>query len=458
MPAHVRYVLRTLRTHGFEAYAVGGAVRDILLGRRPEDWDVATSAEPRYVLSVFPQAIPTGVRHGTVTVLCPPEGSRLDGETTVDVTTYRVEGAYSDLRHPDSVRFTTSLREDLSRRDFTINALALGLNGAITDPFGGLRDITRRLLRCVGKPEERFAEDALRMVRAVRLVAELGLTFDLDTAVAVERHSGLLARIAVERVREEFDRCLLGPAPWRALELLRTLDLLDHILPELLEGVGFEQNEYHAYSVWDHTLITLGSVPPVLELRLAALLHDVGKPRTLSVEDGRRHFYNHEKVGADMVEEILARLRYGRTTIARVAHLVRNHMALHWQPDMKDVAVRRLINRVGPESISDLLYLRRADRMASGAKEGPIGLGTAALLVRIERLMKDEQAFTVADLAIDGDEVMRVGKVPAGPQVGIILRRLLEEVLEDPDLNETGRLEARVREIVRPGLPPKGGR
>jgi len=472
MPAHVRHVLSTLRTHGFEAYAVGGAIRDVLVGRRPEDWDVTTSAEPRYVLSVFPRAAPTGLRHGTVTVFCGRgnggglgrgngggrENGRQGRALAVEVTTYRVEGTYSDLRRPDSVRFTSSLREDLARRDFTVNALALGLGGTVTDPYGGLGDITRRVIRCVGDPEERFSEDALRMMRAVRLAAELGFTLDPATAKAIEKHAGLLGRIAVERVRDELDRCLLGPAPWRALELLRTLGLLEPVLPELLEGVGFEQNEHHAYTVWDHTLIALGNVPPVLGLRLAALLHDVAKPRTLSIEDGRRHFYNHEKAGAEMAQAILIRLRYDRATIVRVAHLIRSHMALHWQPDMKDAAVRRLINRVGPENISDLLYLRRADRAASGTKEGPVGLGTAALLVRIERLMKEDQAFTVADLAIDGADVMRVGKVPPGPQVGLILRRLLEEVLEDPSLNESSRLEARVREIVRPGLPPKSGR
>ncbi len=476
LPRHVRYVVATLRAHGFEAYAVGGAVRDRLLARRPGDWDVATSAEPRYVLSVFPHAVPTGLKHGTVTVLWPtaqtgagrrpveaepPEtGGSLDAEPEprflpVDVTTYRVEGPYSDLRRPDTVRFTRSLREDLARRDFTINALALGLDGRVLDPYGGVGDLARRVIRAVGDPNDRFAEDALRMMRAVRLAAELGFELQPATARAVRANARLLSRIAIERVREEFDRCLLSPDPARALELLRTLGLLEHIIPELLEGVQFEQNEHHAYTVWEHTLIALASVPPVLRLRLAALLHDAAKPRTLSIEDGRRHFFNHEKVGAEMAGRILERLRYDRGTTAKVVHLVRSHMALHWQPEMKDAAVRRLINRVGPENISDLLYLRRADRRAAGTKEGPISLGTAALLVRIERIMKEDQAFTIQDLAIDGTDVMRVGKLPPGPQVGLILKRLLEEVLEDPGLNDRARLEARVREIVRAGAPAR---
>ncbi len=451
MPRHVRFVVSTLRAHGFEAFAVGGAVRDRLLGRDPEDWDVATSAEPRYVLGVFERAIPTGVKHGTVSVVTP-------AGTPVDVTTYRVEGPYSDLRRPDSVRFTDSLREDLGRRDFTVNAMALGLDGRVVDPFGGLGDLVRKVIRAVGDPVERFGEDALRLMRAVRLSAELAFDLDPATALAMQQSAGLLGRIAVERVREEFDHCLLSPNPVQALELLRTLGLLAEIIPELLEGVGFEQNEYHALTVWEHTLVSVADVPPVTRLRLAALLHDVAKPRTLSIEGGRRHFYNHEKVGAEMAAAILDRLRYDRATIAQVVHLIGSHMALHWHPDMKDAAVRRLINRVGPENIPDLIHLRRADRRAAGTKEGPLGLGTVALLVRIERIMKEDQAFTVSDLAIDGDDVMRVGKLAPGPQVGLILRRLLEEVLEDPGSNEKSRLEARVREIARSGLPPRSGR
>lgn len=445
LPHSVRTVLRALTAHGFEAFAVGGAVRDILLGRRPGDWDVATSAEPRYVMSVFPRTAPTGLRHGTVTVLFPDAAD-------IEVTTYRAEGPYSDRRRPDHVTFVGSLETDLGRRDFTVNALALSLRGQVRDPFGGLADLARRVIRCVGLPDQRFDEDALRMMRAVRLAAELRFAVDPATAAAIRRHAGLIREVSVERIREELDRCLLSPAPARALEELRSLGLLAHIVPELLEGVGFEQNEHHAYTVWEHTLLTVANSSEDLTLRLAALLHDVAKPRTLSVEEGRRHFFGHEKLGAELAADILGRLRYDRATISRVSHLVRHHMALHWQPEMKDAGVRRLINRVGPENIGDLVALRRADRRASGTKEGPVGLGTAALLVRIERLMRSDQAFTVADLAVDGEDVMRVGRLEPGPQVGLVLRRLLEEVLEDPSLNEKSKLQARIREMVHPSL------
>ena len=444
----MRQVLLTLRAHRFEAFAVGGGVRDTLLGLRPVDWDVATSAEPRYVMSVFPRTLPIGLRHGTVRVICP------DG-TEVDVTTYRREGPYSDGRRPDHVTFTGSLEDDLSRRDFTVNALALSLSGKVTDPYGGLCDLVRGVVRTVGPPEDRFSEDALRMMRAVRLAGQLGFSLDPATARAIRKDARLLGRVSVERIRDEFERCLVlpGPAAARTLEDLRSLGLLERFIPELLETVGFVQNEHHRYTVWEHTLLVVSGVPPVLHLRLAALLHDVGKPRTLSVKDGRRHFFGHEKVGAAMAGEILHRLRYGKALRDRVVHLVRHHMALRWQPGMKDAAVRRLINRVGPENIDDLVTLRRADRRATGTAGGRGDRETAALLVRVQRLVRSGGAFTVSDLAVDGADVMRVGGIGPGPKVGMVLRRLLEEVLEDPDLNERSRLEERIREILTAAAP-----
>jgi putative nucleotidyltransferase with HDIG domain len=445
MPRHVRMVLSELIRHNFEAYAVGGSVRDLLLGRRPGDWDVATSAAPLYVMSVFPRTIPIGLRHGTVRVVS-PEGR------AVDVTTYRVEGPYTDRRRPDHVQFTGCLTEDLARRDFTVNAMALSLSGRLIDPLGGLDDLARRVVRCVGEPDKRFSEDALRMLRAVRLTAELGFDLDQPTAQAIQRQAHLIASISVERVRDELDRCLLSPRPDRALDDLRSLRLLEHIVPELLEGVGFEQNEHHAHTVWEHTLAAVVNTPPVLHLRLAALLHDVVKPRTLSIENGRRHFFGHEKSGAELAAEAMTRLRYDRAMVARVTHLVRHHMAFCGPPEMKDAAVRRLINRVGRENIADLIELKRADRRAAGTSGGARGLGTSALLVRIARLAREEQAFTLRDLSVDGKDVIRVAKIAPGPQVGLILRRLLEEVLEDPSLNDKNRLEERIREMARPGL------
>ncbi|MCL6581327.1 MAG: HD domain-containing protein [Firmicutes bacterium] len=446
LPRPVRQVISRLRAHGFEAYAVGGAVRNLLLGRRPGDWDVGTSAEPIYVLSIFLEAIPTGLDHGTVTVLS-------EGDLPVDVTTFRSEGRYSDRRHPDTVSFGVSLREDLSRRDFTVNAMALGWDGRVVDPFGGLYDLARRVVRCVGDPGARFSEDALRMMRAVRLCVELDFHLDPATATAIGQSADLLGHIAVERVREEFDRCLVSVSPGRALELLRRLGLLRHIVPELLDCVGFEQEEGQEFSVWEHTLLTVEGTPPRLDLRLAALLHDVAKPRTCSEGPERRRFEGHERVGAEMAAEILARLRYDRATTDRVVHLVRNHLALRPPREVRDAVIRRLINRVGPEHVPDLVDLRRADCLAARSGSGSVDRATAAYLVRVERVLRRERVFTLRDLAVGGEDVMRVARIGPGPQVGVILRRLLEEVLENPQLNEKSRLEARIREMTDPVRP-----
>jgi len=443
LPGHVRHVLSVLVNHGFEAHAVGGAVRDLFLGLAPADWDVATSARPRYVMSVFPRAIPVSLRHGTVRVLCP-------GDKVVDVTTYRVEGSYSDHRRPDRVEFTGSLSEDLRRRDFTVNALALDLSGRLRDPHDGFGDLARRVIRTVGDPGDRFTEDALRMLRAVRLSVQLGFRLDRAAAAAVRRHAHLVGALSVERVRDELDRCLVGPVPGRALDDLRRLTLLEHFIPELLEGPDLTLSEETGQTLWEHTIQTVTGVPDRLHLRLAALLHDVAKPRTLVVEDGRRRFVGHEKEGAEMAAGILSRLRYSKELAGRVVHLVRHHMALKAQPGMKDAAVRRLINRVRPEYVPDLVALRRADFRASTGG-GRACRETAAFLVRLERLAGEESPFTTEDLAIDGRDIIRVGRVEPGPRVGLILKRLLEEVLEDPGLNEKTKLEERVREMLRPG-------
>jgi len=443
LPGHVRYVLSVLEEHGFEAQAVGGAVRDLLLGLGPSDWDVATSAPPRYVMSVFPRTVPIGLRHGTVRVLYP-------GDRTVDVTTYRVEGPYSDRRRPDHVKFTGSLSHDLARRDFTVNTLALDIRGRLHDPYGGLGDLARRIIRAVGDPDQRFAEDALRCLRAVRLCAQLGFTMDPKTRLALRRHAPLARNLSTERIRDELDRILTGPAPGWALEELRRLGLIRHVIPELLEGVDVALDERSARTVWEHTVCTVAGVPPRLHLRLAALLHDVAKPRTLVLEEGRRRFVGHDKKGSELAAEILGRLRYGKDLRDRVVHLVRHHMSTVSHTGTTDAAIRRLINRVGPEHVADLIALRRADLRARDG-EDRASRETAAFLVRLERLAAAQAAFSVADLAIDGRDVIRVGRLEPGPRVGLVLKRLLEEVLEDPELNERHRLEQRVREIVRSG-------
>ncbi|MHB0884409.1 MAG: CCA tRNA nucleotidyltransferase [Bacillota bacterium] len=448
VPPDVQTVLRRLNLHGHQAFVVGGCVRDLVLGKKPQDWDVTTDARPEEVIRIFERTVPSGVKHGTVTVLTP--------DRPVEVTTYRIDVDYSDFRRPDKVIYTRDLREDLARRDLTINAMALGASGELVDSYGGLRDLELKVIRAVGDPTERFREDALRMMRAVRFSAQLGMTIEPATMTAIKAQSGLLRHVSAERTRDEFNKILLSPAPAASLEVLRETGLLAVFLPELLEGVGFEQNVHHAFTVWEHTLIAVDTIPPVLRLRLAALLHDVAKPRTLAVIAGERHFYDHENLGAGMARSILRRLKYDNETTERVTHLIRHHMALHLSPQMKDSAVRRLIARVGLDNIRDLLELRRADRMGSGKKPGPVSQGTIRLLSRIERVLQEDSAFGLKDLAIDGNDVMRVAGMKPGPGVGRVLRQLFEEVLETPDLNRRELLEARARELVGGQEAPPG--
>ncbi|MEW6724250.1 MAG: CCA tRNA nucleotidyltransferase [Bacillota bacterium] len=438
-PPEIRQVMRTLLARGFQAYAVGGSVRDLLLGRPPKDWDVATDALPDRVRGLFPRTVATGMAHGTITVL--------SGDRQVEVTTFRVESSYSDRRHPDAVRYVRRLADDLARRDFTINALAADASGRLVDLFGGIDHLERRWVAAVGEPGERFGEDALRMMRAVRIASELGFDIERNTYRAIRENASKLQHISIERIRDEFRRIVVSPHPRIGLERLRETGLLAEFLPELLEGYDFPQNRHHRYTVWEHNLIAMESVPPELELRLAALLHDVGKPRSLSVdEEGERHFFNHEIIGADLAYHILKRLKFEKTTVSRVVHLVRYHMALHLAPDMKDAAIRRLIRRVGLENMDTLLRLREADRRASGKKPGPVSRGTLELLRRIDRILKEDAAFGLKDLAVNGNDIMEATGLKPGPMVGRLLSQLLEAVLEDPKVNQKETLIALARE------------
>jgi putative nucleotidyltransferase with HDIG domain len=424
--AHALPVLDRLTGAGHEAFLVGGGIRDLLLGREVGDWDVATSAEPEALLSLWPDAIPTGIRHGTVTVLSAGQ--------PVEVTTFRTEGPYSDRRRPDWVRFENRIETDLSRRDFTVNALALDpAAGLLWDPFSGREDLADRRLRTVGDPDRRFAEDALRVLRAVRFAAVLEFVVDPDTLAAMTRAAPTVGEVAAERIREELIRLLEAPRPSRGIELLRTTGLLEEILPELARTVGVEQNRHHAHDVYRHTLATLDAAPPRLELRLAALLHDLGKPRTRRVVEGEGTFHGHERVGAAMTRRILDRLRFPRRLRERVAHLVAQHM-FHYTDDWSDAAVRRFVKRVGPEHVEALFELREADNMGSGTKEArPPDL--RALRGRVDGVLERDAVLDVASLAVSGDDLMGALRLSEGPEVGRLLRFLLDRVLEDPAVN-----------------------
>jgi tRNA nucleotidyltransferase (CCA-adding enzyme) len=454
VPPHIADVCRALLGAGHEAWLVGGAVRDLLRGRKHHDFDVATSARPDEVAHVFgrKRTIPTGEKHGTVTVLV--DGPA--GREHVEVTTFRGEGAYSDGRRPDQVEFVRSLVEDLRRRDFTMNAVAYDpLGDRIEDPFGGRADLAAGLIRAVGDPLERFREDGLRALRAVRFAAQLGFRLDPPTEAAIPRSIDVFRRVSAERVRDELIKILGSSRPSVGLELMRTTGLLQHVIPELLEGVGLTQNRFHSHDVWHHTLAAVDATPlestrgPAYIVRMAALLHDVAKPRTAAPKPdspGERTFYRHELVGADMTDDIARRLKLSNDEREHLTNLVRNHM-FWYAPDWTDGTVRRFISRVGAESIDDLFRLRAGDVRARGRGEEP-GVEIDELRARIEAQLRADAALKVGDLALGGGDVMRILGCRPGPIVGEVLRRLLERVLDDAALNTRERLEALVPEVA----------
>ena len=444
VPPPVLGVLLALRAAGKQAFLAGGAVRDLLLFaqppaasrelRAPVDFDVATDALPEEVARLFPRTAPTGIAHGTITVLTEAGG--------VEVTTFRGEGPYLDGRRPSSITFLGDIEGDLARRDFTVNAIAWdptqpGLTG-LRDPFGGLGDLSRGILRAVGRAEDRFAEDGLRPLRAVRLACTLRFALEPRTRRAIAATLDTFAKVALERVRDELTKLLLrGQPASRGLRLLQRTGLLARIAPELLEGVRFPQNRWHAHDVWEHTLRCVDFAPADLVVRLAALFHDVAKPRSAGpgAAPGEHTFYGHELLGAELVIEILQKLRFPKREIVdRVAHLVAEHN-WHYLPEWTDAAVRRTLARVGPPELTALWALRRADLQARGRfiEEGLAG--QRALERRFADELDKASALSVRDLAIGGSDVMKALQIAPGKLVGVILFRLLERVLDDPKLN-----------------------
>jgi len=457
IPPHIVEVCRKLRQAGFEAWLVGGAVRNLILGTPVKDFDVATSGQPVEVTRLFgkKRTIPTGEKHGTVTVLT----DRPDGEREpVEVTTYRGEGAYSDGRRPDSVEFVRALDEDLKRRDFTMNAIAYDpVDDKLEDPFGGCEDIARRLIRAVGVPLERFREDGLRAMRAVRFAAQLKFALDPPTEQAIPQAIDVFKKVSAERVRDELVKILSSETPSIGLELMRTTGLLKEVIPELLEGVGMHQNRFHSHDVWHHTLAAVDATPLAPEtpagspfiVRLASLMHDVAKPRTAAPKPDsptENSFYRHEHVGADLADQILRRLKFSTKEREHVVNLVRNHM-FWYSAEWSDGTVRRFISRVGPESLDDLFALRSGDVRARGKGEEP-GVEIDELKQRIKSELEKQSALKVSDLAIGGADVMRILDCKPGPVVGEVLRRLLERVLDDAELNSYEKLEALVPEVA----------
>ncbi len=446
VPTDVLAVCQRLRERGHEAHLVGGGVRDMLLGREPADFDVATDARPEAVLDLFGHAyaIPTGIKHGTVTVLTNGISRH------VEVTTFRGEGAYLDGRRPSSVTYTKSLEEDLARRDFTMNAVAYDpIDDRVADPFEGRDDLNRRLIRAVGDPLARFNEDGLRPMRAVRQAAQLEFTIEAATRAAIPQTLDVVRKVSAERIRDELLKLLAAPRPSHGLELMRETGLLAVVLPELLEGVGCTQNRFHKHDVYGHTLAVVDQTRGDAIVRLGALLHDVGKPRARQPREGapgEYSFFKHEYVGRDMADEICRRLKLSNADRERVVGMVAHHM-FYYSPDWTDGAIRRFVRNVGgAEALDALFALREGDVAGRGFGEDP-DTEIAELKRRIDTVASADAALKVTDLAIDGKDVMRVLGIPPSRQVGRVLERLLEKVLDDATLNTRERLEALAPEV-----------
>lgn len=430
----VLVAIETLGAAGHEAWVVGGAVRDLLLGRPIREWDLATEARAEEVARLFPRVIATGLQHGTVTVL-------VDG-LPLEVTTYRGAGAYAGGQ-PRDVPTVGTIEEDLAYRDLTVNAMAWDPRfGRLLDPFGGERHLRERRICAVGSARERFEEDPLRPLRAVRFASVLGFRLERETRRAIPPLVPRFARVAVERVRHELERIVLGPRPRYGIELMRRTGLLAPVVPELLEGLGMRQNRFHRYDVYHHMLRAMEAAPPILPVRLAALLHDLDKPRTAAPSKrapGEVTFYNHEVGGAERAKRILRRLRFSNRVVEEVALLVREHQFVY-SDEWSDAAVRRMMARVGRENLPHLLAVREADIRGRGRFVDQGLREVEALARRIAALQERELALRISDLALGGREVMEILGEGPSPRIGAAMRHLLGRVLEDPSRNTPERL------------------
>jgi len=445
IPKEVASILEALNRHNYEAYIVGGCVRDLIMGKKPQDWDVTTDAKPEEVQKIFPDSFYEN-EFGTVGVKTDSEDETLK---VIEVTTYRVESKYTDKRHPDEVRFAKRLEDDLKRRDFTINALAMDAEGRIIDLFDGKDDIERKIIRAVGNASERFNEDALRMMRAVRFATTLGFKIEDDTLDAIKKNHELLKVISKERVRDEFLKIIDSLNAEKGIELLRETGLLKHVLPELLEGVGVTQNKHHKYNVWEHNLKALKYAVDQnysTEVRLASLLHDIGKPRSKRGEGADATFYGHQVISARMAAQALDRLKFPKAQAEKIVKLVRWHMFYYNVGEVTESSVRRLMANIGRENVEDLIKLREADRVGSDVpKARPYKL--RHLQFMIDKVSRDP--ISPKMLKVNGNDIMRLTGLEAGPKIGMIIGALMEEVLDNPEKNTREYLERRVVELSK---------
>jgi len=456
LPEDVKKFIKTVQKAGFECYAVGGPVRDLLLKRSQKDWDFATSATPEEIIKIFPESFYDN-KYGTVGIKIPASPAGGSDGVIFEITPFRKEGKYSDSRHPDEVAWAKTLQEDLARRDFTINAMAVTMelkknrsleknDSSITiiDLFGGQKDLQDKIIHAVGDANTRFSEDALRLMRAIRFATQLGFTIEEKTWQAIIANSELIAKISSERVRDELIKMLSSDYPADGVKLLYNAGLLDYILPELTKGVGVNQKgTHHTDDVFTHCLKCLEHCQNKnWVVRFATLIHDVGKPITYKERNGKATFYNHETVGAHVAKDIATRLHFSKEDREKLYMLVRWHM-FSVSEFITDAAVRRFIRRVGPENTTDMLDLRTADRLGSGTP--PTSWRHEEFKKRIIEVQK--HIPSVNDLAIDGNDIMKTLGIGPGPKIGQIMSKLFEEIMEDPKINEREYLLKRIKEI-----------
>lgn len=451
IPREVQFIIKKLKKSGFEAYIVGGCVRDVLRNAESEDWDVATNAKPKETQEIFPNSFYEN-KFLTVTVKTESKNPRLK---EIEITTFRKEAKYTDKRHPDKVKFAKTIEEDLSRRDFTVNAMALQLTTnnkqltTIIDPFGGQEDLKSKIIRAVGEPKERFSEDALRLLRAVRFATTLGKNWQIEpkTSRAIKENAPWIRAISKERVKEELEKITMSPQAYEGFLLLHKTNLLEYIIPELEKGVGITQNKHHIYTIFQHSLLSLQYAARYnlsLAVRLASLFHDIAKPQTKRGKGPDATFYNHDVVGARIAMGILSRLKFPKKLIEKVGILIRHHMFYYDPGVVTESSIRRLLRKVGRENIKELVHLRIADRKGSGVpKARPYRLRHFEYIVsKVSR-----HPLSVEMLKVNGYEVMRILNIASGPRVGLVLNALLSEVLDDPRKNNKKFLEKRVLEF-----------
>jgi len=430
IPDEVRYIINTLKNNGHEAYAVGGCVRDCLLGKEPEDWDICTPALPEQTMKYFAghHIIETGLKHGTITL-------RLNRKP-FEITTYRIDGVYSDNRHPDKVEFANDLKEDLSRRDFTINAMAYNPESGIVDFFGGAEDLEYGIIKSVGDADKRFQEDALRIMRALRLASVLGFSINSDTSRAILDNTGLLKKIAVERIAVELNKLIVGNGV--RITLLKYISVITEIIPEMAPTIGFDQNnQHHCYDVLNHILFSVENALKNVHIRLAMLFHDISKPECYTEADGTGHSYGHQQASSDTAKRILLRLRYDKDTIETVTQLILYHDA-DIQPHRKHI--RRWLNKIGEKRLRQLVEVKRADAIAQSdyGRQKKIE-NLTDILILIDEIIKQRQCFSLKELAVNGRDLSALG-IKEGIGVGLILNQLMNMVMDEQVDNDRMKL------------------